>query len=264
VFSDINRVANWTNHLIRIDRPNTVQTIHTKLAFTSTSNYANLPPAQVNIDRLDVKFHADHPDNYQKNWEFSPEFYLMQQALTRNSTGGRYRVDHVRLIGGRVNDIPTGDIVTLDAPFRFAGKFALIGKVEVASKLQAHKIISNYPLDVMDLVQFNRFRVPINNLRGTIRLANIAIDGGNRASFVRTHFLNGVSFDEFVLSIMSLTKPQVVYSSPVFQSTVDFQGLVKTGSSLNGIKGFNQFARNLKTAKYIFEEGLQCTSVSIA
>lgn len=33
IFNEINQSSNWTSHLIRIDRPNTVQTVYTKIAF---------------------------------------------------------------------------------------------------------------------------------------------------------------------------------------------------------------------------------------
>jgi hypothetical protein len=280
-FNDINQVANWTNHLIRIDRPNTVQTVYSRLAFTSPppqtgSNpdaYANssASPAVVNMERVNVEFYPDNdPANHQNNWDFAPELYLLQQALMRslsNSTGGRYRVNHVRLIspnGGQVNRVPLGDIVTLDKPFRFADRFTMVGKVEVVNKLQAGRIQSNYPIDVMDLVQFDKYRIPIvGPSRAPIKLNNLVLGEGNQASFVRCHLLNGIPFSEFASTIMSLTKPQDVYSNLVFNGPVSFEGLVRTRSSLNGIKNFGQFAESLKNAKYLFDEGLQCNSVVI-
>lgn len=285
-FNDINQVANWTNHLIRIDRPSTIQTVYTRLAFmgshpmapprpmaypNSNSSSMTSPASAVNIDRMNVEFYPDNnPVNYQQNWNFSPELYLMQQALTRNlknSTGGRYRVNQVRLIdpsGGRVNHIPLGDIVTKDRPFRFADTFTMVGKVEVATTLQANRIQSNYPIDAMDLVQFDKYRIPIiGNTRAPIRLNNLVLGEENRATSVLTRLLNGISFSEFASSIMSLTRPQEIHSNLVFTSPVSFEGLVKTKSSLNGIKNFGQFAESLRNARYSFEEGLQCSSVAV-
>lgn len=275
VFNAINQVANWTNHLIRTDRPNTVQTIHTKLAFTHpqsyTDNMTHRMPASVNINHFKVEFYPDNnPTNYINNWQFSPEFYIMHQALLRgmaNNTGGRYRVlNQVRLMhpsGGFVNNIALNDIVTLDVPFRFADRFVMVGKVQVMGSVRADRITSNYPIDAMDLIQFNKYRIPIAGSRTPIQLSNLVLGQENRASFVQCHMLNGVPLSEFANSIMSLTRPQVVDSNLVFGSLIDFEGMLRTESALNSIKDFRRFATNLKNAKYSFENGLQCSSVVI-
>ena len=266
IFNDINQVANWTNHLIRTDRPDTIQTVQTKLAFSQFPNTSS----SVDINRLKVDFYPDNsPVNHANNWHFSPEFYILHQALMRslnNHTGGRYRVNHLRLLrpdGALVNGIDLNDIVTLDAPFRFADRFVMVGKVEVAGSLRASRIRSNYPIDSMDLVQFDKYRIPIVGSRTPIRLNNLVLGPGNSASFVQCHLLNGTPFNEFVNSIMSLTRPQTVYSNLVFNSPVDFEAMVRTESSLNGVKDFRGFASRLKNAKYYFEDGLQCNAVVI-
>lgn len=281
-FNDINQLANWTNHLIRIDRPNTVQTIYTKPAFvppivqmnfSSAGNYQSPqlynPPSSINITRLDVEFYPNNnPQNYLHNLNFSPELYILHQALARgiaNQTGGRIRVlDRVELPKtARINGIFLDDIVTLDKPFRFADRFVMVGKVEVRDSLRADRITSNYPIESMDIVQFDKYRIPILGSRSPIKLNNLALSINNQASFVRCQLLNGVHFTEFVNSIMSLTRPQQVQSSLVFGAPVNLDGMVRTESSLNGIKDFRRFARELKTSQYSFEDGLQCNTVVI-
>lgn len=286
VFQDINNLANWTNHLIRIDRPHTVQTIHTRLAFVQPEQYLKqsnnptmppmqyLPPGSVQVDRLKVDFNPKpkHLTDHVNNWNFSPEFYILHNALARgvaNQTGGRYRVlNQVRLIQpsgqpGRVNGIQLDDIVTLDAPFRFADRFVMVGKVEVTGDLRANRINSNYPLDAMDLNQFDKFRVPILGSQLPVQLNNLVLADGNKASFVQTHLLNGIPWNEFVSNIMSLTRPQLVDSNLVFHAPVELAGLVRTESSVNGIPRFKEFAQRLKTSGYSFENGLQCNTVII-
>lgn len=274
IFNDINQVANWTNHLIRIDKPNTVQTVHTKLAFTNlpTEGDGSQQASEASIDRLHIEFQRETESvHYAQNWNFSPEFYLLHQALMRSSsnyTGGRYRVlNQLKLIhpsGGLVNNIPLSDIIRLDQPFNFADVFTMVGKVEVLGSLGADRIQSNYPIDAMDLMQFNKYRIPImGSSLAPIRLNSFVLSQDNQASFVQCRLLNGLPLNEFVHSIMSLTRPQAVAGSLVFQSPVSFEGMVRTKSSLGGIKNFQQFAQNLKNAKYTFEDGLQCNSVII-
>lgn len=282
VFNDINHLTNWTNHLIRIDRPNTVQTVHTKLAFIQpplmTDMAAPLPKVVYNrtssvyIDQFRVEFYPNNnPHDYINNIKFSPEFYILHQALQKaivNHTEGRYRVDQVNLVDpygrpGRMNGVLLDDIVTLDSPFRFAGGFVMVGKVEVMNNVRANRITSNYPIDAMDLVQFDKYRIPIIDSRSPIRLNNLVLSTNNQASFVQCRMLNGISFNEFANSIMSLTRPQEVDSSLTFNGPVNLEGLVRTGASLNGMKQFKQIARNLKAAKYSFENGLQCNLVMI-
>lgn len=264
VFQDINMLANWTNHLIRIDRPETVQTIHKKLAFV------NLPtqiPSSVNIDRLSINFpSSNNYNNYADNMNFAPELYVLHQALlkaTANNTDGRFRVDQVNLLnGGRINGIDLADIITLDHPFRFEGKFTMVGKVSIKSSLMANRVMSNYPIDVMDLVQFDRFRIPISAIK-PIRLNNLVLASNNNASFVQVPAINGVPFTAFAQSIMSLTRPQTIDESMIFDGPINFEGFVRTSSSLNNLKSFRQFANNLKNSKYSFEKGIQCNAVLI-
>lgn len=275
-FGDINHLTNWTNHLIRIDRPDTVQTVYTKLAFLAPISTPNLPapiqiqpPSSVNVSRLDVEFLPNNnPQNYIRNLNFSPELYILHQALARgiaNQTGGRYRIlDRVELVaGGRVNGIILDDIVTLNKPFRFTDRFTMVGKVEVAGDLSADRINSNYPIDAMDIVQFDKYRVPIVGSRAPIRLNNLVLAANNQANFVHCQLLNGIRFDQFARSIMSLTKPQQVQCPVLFNGPTSLEGMVRTRSSLNGIKDFKSFARDLKSAQYSFENGLQCNTLVI-
>lgn len=138
----------------------------------------------------------------------------------------------------------------------------MVGKVDVDT-VRAGRIQSNYPIDAMDLVQFDKYRIPIVGSRTPIRLNNLVLTSTNRVSFVRCQMLNGISFNEFVYSIMSLTRPQEILSNLVFGAPVNLEGMVRTESSLNGIKNFKQFAAHLKKAKYSFDNGLQCNSVMI-
>lgn len=270
IFREINQLANWTNHLIRIDRPNTVQTVHTKLLFAGQPTPS--APTELNVDRLDVEFQQEaSAAHYKQNWNFSPEFYLLHQALMRgtaNYTHARYRVlNQLQLVhpsGGRVNNVLLSDVLRTDQSFRFGGTFTMVGKVEIHNSLSADRVQSNYPLDAMDLVQFDKYRIPIvGNTRAPIRLNNLLLGQENRASFVQCRLLNGTPLNEFFDSIMSLTRPQTVAGPLVFQSPVSFEGMFRTRSALNGIKAFNQFAQRLKTAQYTFEDGLQCNAVLV-
>lgn len=277
VFNDINNLANWPQQLIRIDRPQTVQTIHSRLGFVqpvvmNVNNSFSLAGSSVSIDHFRAEFYPDDRVHHLDNWNFSPEFYIMDQALVRatnNNTGGRYRIlDRIRLMnpsGGPpiVNNIPLDDIVTLDKPFRFLEQMVLVGKVNVAGDLRARHTVSNYPLDVMDLVQFDRYRIPIMGSPNAISLNNLVLSTNNQAKFVQCRMLNGISFDQFAKSIMSLTRPQDVDASLVFTSPISFQGFVKTGSSVNNLQNFAQLGNTLRTARYSFEDGLQCNSVLI-
>lgn len=287
IFNDINQVANWTNHLIRIDRPHLLQTIHTRLAFSRPSRLVDnnnnpnptLQASSVSVDHFKVEFvKENHPIDYANNWNFSPEMYMMHQALRTKldatNVGGRYKVNQVRLIPrpltnsslyfGLVNGVALDDIVRVDVPFRFADRFVLVGKIEIHDTLRANRMTSNYPIDAMDLVQFDKYRIPIVGSRVPIKLSNLILGGpNNRASFVQTRLLNGISFDEFANSIMSLTRPQVIDASLRFTSPVNFDAPVRTQSGLNGIKNFKQFASSLKSARYSFENGLQCNSVLV-
>lgn len=271
IFGNINNLPNWPNHLIRIDRPGTVQTVHTRLAFGQPSDGPSgggyTGSSSVSVQDLRVEFNPNSDQqHYVGNWNLSPEFLMLHQALTKesaNHTTGRYRIiDQVRL-SGRVNNIALNDIVTLDKPFRFADRFVLVGKIEVLGSLEANRVTSNYPLDAMDLVQFDKFRIPILGSLAPIRLSNLVLAGNNQASFVNCRMLNGVSFDEFVNSIMSLTRPQTIDSGLVFNAQVNLEGFSKTGSSVNSIKNFSAFANKLRSARYSFEDGLQCNNVVI-
>lgn len=290
IFNQVNDIENWSNHLIRIDRPNLIQNVHTRLAFNqvmvpganvSANQPLQLPTPQaqpqllgsVDIARFRIEFYPDDSVNQPDNWNISPEFYMMNQALIKalnNNTAGRYRVlDQVRLIDqrgqmvGRVNGIDLNDIVTLDKPFRFSEGYVMVGKVVVDGNLRASRISSNYPLDVMDLVQFSQFRVPIMGSRAPIKLSSLVLGTNNRANFIQSNMLNGISFNEFVASIMSLTRPQVVESSLIFNMPVTFESFIRTGSSVNNIKNFKHLVGYLKNARYTFEDGLQCNSVNI-
>lgn len=271
-FNDINGMSNWTNYLIRIDRPNTVQTVYTKLEFSSppASNLQSL----VGINSLIAEFlpNNNNPANYITNIGLSPELYVLHQALLRglgNSTRGRVRImNRIQVIGprggpGLINGVPLTDIILLNEPFRFADRFTLVGKVQVIGSLRAGRISSNYPIDVMDLEQFAKYRIPIRNSRVPIRLNNLVLASGNQASMVQCRMLNGIPFSQFANSIMSLTRPQVIDRSMAFVSPVSFEGLLRTGSSLNRIKNFKKFTNTLKNAKYSFEDGLQCNTVMI-
>lgn len=276
VISDINNLPNWINYLVRIDRPNTIQTINNRLAFlqppnfVSNGTYANFG-SSIHINKFNVDFLPNNnPIHYQNNLMMTPEFYSIYLALLRgltNHTNGRYRVlDQVRLMNpsrGRVNGIALNDIVTLDTPFRFADRFVLVGKVTVYGSLQADRVLSNYPIDVMDLVQFHKYRIPITGSQMPIHLNNLVLSTNNKASFVQSRLLNGISFNEFATSIMSLTRQQVVDTNLVFSAPVNLEGVVRTESSLNGVQNFRQFARMLKSATYSFEDGLQCNVVII-
>lgn len=274
IFNEINNISNWTNHLIRIDRPNTVQTVHTKLEFLQQLQYNNSinnTGSSVVINSLIADFYPNNnPTNYLSNIKLSPELFILHQALMRglgNATRGRMRIiNHVNVINprggpGLINNVALGDIVTLNEPFAFADRFTLVGKVHVMGNLLAGRITSNYPIDVMDLEQFNMYRIPIINSRLPIRLNNLVLASGNQASMVQCRMLNGVPFSEFVNSIMSLTRPQVIDRSMTFVSPVNFEGLLRTESSLNGIQNFKQFTNTLKNARYSFEDGLQCNTV---
>lgn len=284
VFHDLNSLSNWPNHLIRIDRPNLIQNVHTRLAFSQPLMIAELGnstsylasqlrqnmSSSIAVDHFRVEFHQDDLANHMYNWNFSPEFYVMRQALIQLAAGtanGRYRVvDQVVLINQNrslVNGVSLNDIVLLTEPFRFAQGFVMVGKVSVASKLRADRITSNYPLDVMDLVQFSKLRIPTMGSRSPIRLTNLVLSTNNRAAFVQSRMINGISFTEFASSIWSLTRPQVVKANIVFKSPVSFEGMIRTGSSFNGIRDFREFTSRLKNARYTFEDGLQCNSVII-
>lgn len=255
IIGNINNLPNWPSHLIRIDRPGTVQTVQTRLSFGQ--------PGSVSVQDLRVQFYPQQ--HHLSNWNLSPEFLVLQQALakeTTNHTIGRYRVDHVRL-GGRINNVSLDDIITLDRPIRFADRYVLVGKVEVYGNLFANRITSSYPLDAMDLVQFNMYRVPILGSPMPIHLSNLVLAGNNHASYLNCRMLNGVSFDEFADSIMSLTRPQTIDTGLVFNTQVNLEGFIRTESSVNSIKNFNQFASRLREASYSFEDGLQCNSVVI-
>lgn len=286
-FGDLNNIANWTNHLIRIDRPNTVQTVYSRLAFVqppSPLNFTQVNPLQqppiyvqpssVKIHHFNVQFQPNnHPIHHLSNFQLSPEFYILHLALVKvqknETSGGRYRVlDRIHLtnpIGGpgRVNGILLNDIVRLDQPFRFADRFVLVGKVNVSGTLRANRITSSYPIDAIDLVQFDRYRIPINGMRGPIRLNNLLLGPNNRATFVHSRMLNGIPFSEFANSIMSLSRPQVVNNNLIFTSSVNLDGIVRTESSVNGVKRFREFANQLRSASFSFEDGLQCNSVII-
>lgn len=269
IFNDINNLANWTNHLIRIDRPNTVQTVFTKLAFLQ-----GVTPSSVGINRLRADFYPNKsPSDYMSNMRFSPELYVLNQALLQglgaNNTRGRIRItDRVSIVNPRggpgiINGVRLDDVLTVNEPFKFAGRFTMVGKVQVGGNLQADRIRSNYPIDAMDLEQFDKVRIPIINSRLPVRLNNLVLDNDNQASFVQCRILNGIPFSQFANSIMSLTRPQVIEGRMSFGSSVDFEGLLRTGSSLNGIKEFKKFANSLKNAKYSFEDGLQCNTLVI-
>lgn len=274
LFSEMNQLSNWTNHLIRIDIPNTVQTVHTKLMFINPPYLsAQMFPnhlSSVQIDRLSIEFYPNHnPQLYFNNLNISPEFYVLQQALIRtlaNHTEGRYRVlDQVRMLNpyNTINGVSLYDIVTLDEPFKFADRYVMVGKVELRGNLRANRITSNYPINVLDLEQFNKYRIPIVGSQAPIRLNHLVLSSNNQASYLQCRMLNGISFNVFANSIMSLTKPQIVESSLVFTNQVNLEGFVKTGSSVNSIKNFKQFAEKLKNAKYSFDDGLQCNSIVI-
>lgn len=226
-------------------------------------------PSSVNVSRLDVEFLPNNnPHNYNQNLKISPELYTLQLALTRgiaNKTGGRYRVlDRVELVGSsQINSVILDDIITLDRPFRFKDRFTMVGKVEVRNTLGADRITSNYPIDAMDIVQFDKYRVPILGSRSPIKLNNLVLSSDNQANFVHCQLLNGVQLNEFVDSIMSLTRPQQVHCPIVFNAPTSLEGMVRTRSSVNGIKNFKSFARDLKGAQYSFENGLQCNSLVI-
>jgi len=293
IFNNINNLSHWPSQLIRIDRPNTVQTVQSRLAFgynqlpfnqfntsmiqlNATRDYGanQTAPSRslINVDHLEVEFQPEtNQANYVSNWNLSPEFYLMHQALARheagvNQTGGRYRCQKLVLQGPHpmVNNIALHDIVTLNQPFKFGKQFTFVGKVELAqTSLRANRIQSNYPIDMLDLVQFNSQRIPVFGSRQPIRLNNLVLGPRNQAAFVQSRLLNGISLNEFANSIMSLTRPQRVESELVFNSPVSFEGPFRTSSSLNGIKQFHQFAARLRQAKYQFEDGLQCNAVLI-
>lgn len=258
IFGSMNNLPNWSNHLIRIDRPNTVQTVHTRLSFGSS---------QMSVQDLKIEFYSnDNNNNQRSNWNFSPEFYHLYLALAKESSNnslGHYRVlDQIQL-SGRVNGIHLDDIVTLDKPFKFSNRFTLVGKVEVLADLYAGTITSQYPLDAMDLVQFEKFRIPILGSLAPIRLSSLALAGENKTPYMNCRMLNGVSFDDFVNSIMSLTRPQTVDSGLVMNTQVNLEGFIRTGSSVNSIRNFAAFADKLKSARYSFEDGLQCNDVII-
>lgn len=281
LFNEINLLPNWTSHLIRIDRPGTVQNVYTKLAFAQhpivkpNSVYQDVftLTSSISVGDFMIEFRPnDDQINYLSNLDFSPEFYNIYQALEKSASNrdeGRYRVlGQVRIVDptggmGRVNNIDLHDIVTLDSPFRFADRFVMVGKVDVTGTLSAGRITSNYPLDVMDLEQFAQYRIPITGLRSVIRLGNLVLASTNRASYIQCNMLNGISFNEFVDSIMSLTRPQVISNSLLFRGPVNFDGIVRTESSLNGVREFRRFATGLRNVKYSFEDGLQCNSVII-
>lgn len=281
VFSDINGLSNWPNHFIRIDRPNLVQNIHTRLAFSRplegpniVNNSAFVGPqimgSSVSINNFKLELYPDDPVNHVHNWNMSPEFYIMHEALTRatgNHSGGRYRIiDRVNLMKpdrSLVNGVSLGDVVTTTEPFRYGHGFVMVGKVTVGGNLKADRITSNYPLDKMDLVQFSRVRLPIMGSRVPIRLASLFLSANNRASFVQTRMLNGISFSEFSNSIMSLTRPQIIGGPMSFGSQIIFEGITRTGSTFNDIENFKLFANKLRSSKYTFEDGLQCDSIMI-
>jgi len=264
-FMNINMLENWTNLLIRVDRPNTVQTVYSRLAF---DQMVGMRQTAVDVQNLNVGFLPNtSPLHYSNNFMLSPELYIVHEALLKrvsNQTGGRVRVlDQVRIFGGRINGISLDDIVTLNSPFRFSDRFVLVGKVEVRGSLEANRITSNYPIDAMDLVQFDKYRIPILGSRLPIRLNNLVLSTNNRASFIKSQLINGIAVDEFIDTVMSLTRPQVIDSSLVFNSPISFEGLVRTGSSLNSMKNFKLLATTLKSARYSFENGLQCNSLFI-
>lgn len=274
IFNEINNISNWTNHLIRIDRPNTIQTVHTKLEFLQplpNNNNINNPGSSVAINSLIADFYPNNnPTNYLNNIKLSPELFILYQALSRglgNTTRGRMRIiNHVNVMNprggpGLINNVALEDIVKLNEPFTFADRFTLVGKVHVMGNLRAGRITSNYPIDVMDLEQFNKYRIPIINSRLPIKLNNLVLASDNQASMVRCRMLNGIQFSEFANSIMSLTRPQVIDRGMTFVSPVNFEGLLRTESSLNGIQNFKQFTNTLKNARYSFEDGLQCNTV---
>lgn len=282
LIADINNLPNWPNHLIRVDRPNLIQNVQTRLIFeqpiplSNLTGYQNRPQnmarqmSSIAVNHFNVDFHQDESVHHIHNWNLSPEFYMMHQALIRavaNHTGGVYKVlDQVRLLDperARVNGIVLDDIVTLSKPFKFEQGFVLVGKVTIENVLRAGRVTSNYPLDVMDLVQFSKLRLPILGSRAPVRLSNLVLSTNNRASFVQSRMLNGISFDEFAASIMSLTRPQIVNLDLIFGGPTSFEGLIHTHSSLNNIVNFRQFANELKSARYSFEDGLQCGSVII-
>lgn len=270
-FNEINSMSNWTNYLIRIDRPNTVQTVYTKLEFSRAP--ANDLGSFVGINSLIVEFLPNSsPANYIGNIRFSPELYVLYQALLRglgNNTRGRIRItNQIQVINprggpGLVNGVSLDDIITLNEPFRFADRFTLVGKVQVVGNLRAGRITSNYPIDAMDLEQFNKYRIPIINSRAPIKLNNLVLASGNQASMIQCRMLNGIPFSQFANSIMSLTRPQIIDRSMAFVSGVNFEGLLRTGASLNEIRNFRGFTNTIKNARYSFENGLQCNTVII-
>lgn len=287
-FDNINDIYNWTNQLIRIDRP-LAQTVYSRLAFVhpptslNDSYQKNLhqPTSTVRVDNLRVEYEMENGNqaSYARNWNFSPELYIINQALARtaaNYTRDRYRVaQQVRLLPrsnqqrpSRINGVELGDIITLDQPFKFNDRYVMVGKVDVRGTIQANRIRSNYPLDNLDLIQFAKYRVPLFGNKparfGPIKLNNVVLAGENRALHLQSQLINGLVFNEFVNSTMSLTRPQVIDSRLVFKAPTNFEAIVRTHSSLNGIKHFRDFAARLQQAKYVFEDGLQCNAVMIA
>lgn len=283
-FDNINDLYNWTHQLIRIDRP-IAQTVSSRVAFVQPPSSAlqyDSPVVRVNKMRVDYELENGNQASYARNWNFSPELYIINQALARNAanyTKDRYRVvQQVKLLPhvvqqrvGRVNGLELGDIIRLDEPFKFIDRYVLVGKVDVRGTIQADRIRSTYPLDNMDLNQFANYRVPLwstsPSLAGgltPIRLSSVVLAGENRASYLQSQLVNGLVFNEFVNSTMSLTRPQVVDRRLVFKAPTNFEAMVKTHSSFNGIKHFKDFAGRLQQARYTFEDGLQCNAVVLS
>lgn len=265
-FGEINGLARWPSSLIRIDLPNMIQNVHTKLVFESLPG---APASLLSVNHLDAEFLPNlSPANYAHNMRLSPELYLAQQALARgvaNRTGEiRYRVlNQLTVQNGLVNGVRIDDIVTLNEPFAFAERFVLIGKVDAECVVRAQHVASAYPLGPMDLVQFERYRVPTMGARAPIHLQSVVLDGDNQASFVQCRLLNGTPLSQFLNSIMSLTRPQSVHASVSFAAPTSFEGIVRTRSLFNNIANFNAFTERLRNVKYSFENGLQCNSLLV-
>lgn len=230
--------------------------------------------SSVHLEESEIDFHRnDNQINYLSNLNFSPEFYYLFQALERSVAGrieGRYRrrLGHVNIIdikgvSGRVDNLDLDDIVTLDTPIRFADKFIIVKKVDVRGTIRASRVTSNHPLSVIDLIQFDKYRIPITGLRAPIRLNNLALASTNRASYTQCHMLNEIRFNEFINSIMSLTRPQIVDSSLQFLTPVNLEGIVKTEYPLDGINELNRSANGHEDVRFPCDDGLQCNSVII-
>lgn len=275
-FQNLNNMNNWANHLIRTDRPKFVQTVHTNLVFSSGHQLSQsfTPGADtVTTNTFNVGFLPNMNEaNYMLNYNAYPELYTINQVLFKatNQEERRLRVEHVRLLNprgkGLVNGIPTNLVQRLDQTNFVPGKAIFVGKVYITNDMQARYVTSSYPIEGLDLDQFDKYRIQFRsngrvNYENPVRVNNLVLTGLNLASTVRFSSLNELIFDQYINSVMSLTRPQFVRNPMIFLNTVNFFGHISSNSSLNNIDSTSFLGQKVRDTIYKFNEGLECQRV---